>query len=419
VRRPPAPSPTFYGWRIVVTLAVTQTVLWGALYYAFAVLLVPMTADLGASRAGVSGAYSVALLTSGLAAPLVGRWVDRHGGRGVMTAGAAAGAALLVAWSTVGSLPALYVVQALLGVAMAACLYEPAFAVITAWFDRDRGRALLAVTVVAGFASTIFLPLTDALTTGSGWRGALLALAALVAAVTVAPHALVLRRRPADLGLLPDGAAALARDAAVPDPVAVPWRAAVTEPAFRLLTASFVLGTVSTVAVSAHLVALLTDRGHPTAVAAAATGALGLLSVTGRIVLTAAQRRVPFTTLMAGVFAAQGVGLVLLAGTRSLAGALAFVVVYGAGFGAMTLARPILLAERYGTAAYASISGTLAAFLTTARAAAPALAGLTVTRLGSYQPMLWTLAAASALAAAGMLRLDRPPATTAPDRSTP
>jgi len=75
----------------VATLAVTQTVLWGTLYYAFAVFLVPMTADLDATRAEVSGACSIGLLVSGLAAPLVGRIVDRRGGRAVMTAGAAAG----------------------------------------------------------------------------------------------------------------------------------------------------------------------------------------------------------------------------------------------------------------------------------------------------------------------------------------
>jgi MFS family permease len=77
----------YYGWVIVAALGLTETVSWGVLYYAFSVFLVPMQRELGWSTGTLTGAYSLALLLSGLAAPLVGRWLDRHGPRMLMTAG--------------------------------------------------------------------------------------------------------------------------------------------------------------------------------------------------------------------------------------------------------------------------------------------------------------------------------------------
>ena len=91
----------FYGWRIVAVLAITQTIGYGTLYYAFAVLLHPIVADLHTSTTAVTGALTIAILTWAVTAVPVGRWLDRHGGRTVMTLGAAAGTGLLAAWSQV------------------------------------------------------------------------------------------------------------------------------------------------------------------------------------------------------------------------------------------------------------------------------------------------------------------------------
>ena len=94
----PGPARRFYGWRIVGTLAVTETVSWGILYYAFAVVQVPMRAELGFSAATMAGAFSLAVAVSGLAAVPVGRWLDTHGARGLMTVGSIAAVLLVWAW---------------------------------------------------------------------------------------------------------------------------------------------------------------------------------------------------------------------------------------------------------------------------------------------------------------------------------
>src|SRR6266850_431268 len=129
----------FYGWVIVAGLSITETVSWGILYYGFPVMLRPMEADLGYSRVQLTGALSIGLLTSALAALPVGRWIDRHGARGVMALGSCLATALLLMWSRIESLGALYAVWALMGLAMAATLYKPAFAAIVGWFPlKDR-----------------------------------------------------------------------------------------------------------------------------------------------------------------------------------------------------------------------------------------------------------------------------------------
>lgn len=147
---------------IVRALAVTQTVGYGTLYYAFAVFLVPTAGDLrastgaitGAFTGAITGAFTASVLTSAALAVPVGRWLDRRGGRALMTGGSLLGAVMLAAWSQVHALWQLYLVQVGIGIAAAASLYEAAFAVIIAWHaPRRRSTALLTSTVVAGFAS--------------------------------------------------------------------------------------------------------------------------------------------------------------------------------------------------------------------------------------------------------------------------
>lgn len=116
-----------------------------------------MEHDLGWSRSALAGAYSLAIVVSGVTAIPVGRWLDRHGARVLMTAGSTAATVLVLAWAQVTGLGAYYAIWAGVGLVMAAVLYEPAFAVIATWFHdaAERTRALLALTVVAGFASVI------------------------------------------------------------------------------------------------------------------------------------------------------------------------------------------------------------------------------------------------------------------------
>ncbi|WP_188190538.1 MFS transporter [Nonomuraea sp. SYSU D8015] len=377
---------------MIGALAITQTAGYGVLYYAFSVFIPPMSRDLNAGVAQLTGAITLAVLLSGVVAPVVGRWLDRHGARGLMTVGSALGAGAVLAWSQVQTVAQLYLVCVVLGVASAMVLYEAAFAVIVAWFDAARrARALLAVTVVAGFASSIFLPLTGFLVDRYGWRQALVVLAAGYALTAVPLHGLAVRSRRAP--------AHVDRGEIV--------GAALRERPFWLLAAGFLTHTGAVAVMGVLLVTYLITLGHPPVFAATVAGLLGVLSVTGRLVATGLQTRWRVALITAVMFALQGLAAVLLPLVgRSAGGAVAAVVLFGLGFGVATIARPALIADRYGTAAYASLSGALSLPITVAKAVAPLVAA-GIAQVAGYPAVMGLVAAACALGALSLVAYDR------------
>ncbi|MCO8273679.1 MFS transporter [Actinoplanes sp. TRM 88003] len=383
---------------IVAALAVTQTVGYGTLYYAFAVFLVPLATDLGASTIAITGSFTANVLASAALAIPVGRWLDRHGGRALMTLGSIGGAVLLVAWSQVGSVWQLYAVQIGIGLASATCLYEAAFAVIIAWHSpHRRSTALLTLTVVAGFASTIFLPLTGWLVEQYDWRTALLILAAVNAVLTVPLHVVVVRAAP-----IP------AAETRVQEP---PGRleAVLTDRGFWLLAVSFTAHTAVIAAVGVLLVAALINWGHSAAFAATVAGLFGVLSVTGRLVATGLQRRFRTTSVVAAIFLLQGIAAVGLAWFgRDATAAVIAVIGFGLGFGVGSIAKPLLLAERYDTRRYATIAGVLVVPTTIAKAASPLAAAALHSTTGGYGPVFLVAAVISIVAAGTLAAVPRP-----------
>ena len=391
---------------MLTAVALAQVTSWGVLFYSFSVFLSPMRAELGWSVAEVTGAYSLALLLSGASAVPVGRWLDRHGPRGLMTAGSLAAIGLVVAWSRVDSLAVFYLTWAGIGIVMSAVFYEPAFYIVANWFQRLRARALTLLTFIGGFASVIYIPLAAWLVSRFGWRSALLVLAGFLALGTLPIHALLLRQYPRDVGQELDGGAG-APDATAPGTSNQPsatLAAALHDRAFWWLSAAFILATLATMAVIVYLIPYLTQQGYSREFAAAAAGAIGLLALPGRLVFTPLGSRVPRQWVAALIFVLQTAGLLVLAEVDSTVGVIIFVVLFGAGFGAITPARAALVADLYGPTHYGSINGVLAMCVTGARAVAPVGAGLLVTWLDSYQPLLWGLIVLSALAALAALR---------------
>jgi MFS family permease len=404
----------YYGWVLAVMLGITQTITWGIVYYGFSSFMPALEADLGWSRGQMSGALSVAMLLSGLAAAPVGHWLDHHGPRLLMTLGSVAAVVLLVALSQVNSLPQFYVIWALLGLVMATVLYEPAFVVITAWFERQRTRAMMIVTLMAGLASTIFFPVAAWLIDLLGWRPALLTLAVFLAVTTIVPYALLLRRRPEDIGQHLDG-----------DPAPHPSRAAarhvqklsvgaaLRQPSFRWLAVAFSLNSVASIAVYTHLIAYMLDRGFEPTLAATLSGLVGAMQVVGRIILGGLGDRVPLRINAAVVLGLQPLAFLSLLLIPGFAGLVIFVILFGASRGAVTLVRPAFVADIYGRERYGTIAGALAAFVMIATAAAPLSGGVAYDFFGEYNPLLWMFAGLSMLAS-GLVLLVRAETPAAP-----
>ncbi|MBB5867005.1 putative MFS family arabinose efflux permease [Allocatelliglobosispora scoriae] len=388
-------------WGLVAALAISSTVGYGVLFYAFAVFLTPITADLHTSPAAVTGAVTVSTLVMAAVAVPVGKWLDHRGGRTLMTAGALIAFAAVAAWSRVDSIPELYAVFALIGLASAMTLYGPAFAVLVRHLPTERhASALLAVTIVAGLATSVFTPLTGWLTEEFGWRRALLLLAVVLLAVTLPLHLLVVPRgaghHPTTVPVTAQQRARIVADAR-------------RDPAFWLLAAAFMANGVAITVVPIHLVSFLISVGHPAAFAAAIAGLLGVLSVTGRIVTTGFRRRMPTALVAAAVFALQAVAIAAMPAVGgSTWGAVTCVALFGLGFGVSTLTRPALLTERYGTAAFGTLTGTLQLPLELVKAGTP-VAAAAVATLGHYGLVMAGVAVCCLVSAACLTLLHRHP----------
>jgi predicted MFS family arabinose efflux permease len=179
---------------------------------------------------------------------------------------------------------------------------------------------------------------------------------------------------------------------------------AIRHPSFRWLALALCLHALASTAVSVHLVSYLIGRGFGSALAAAAAGAVGAAQLLGRLVFAPAGGRFSLHRVTAVSLLVQPLALLVLLLVTGDAGLWLFVLLFGAARGAMTLARPTLVASLYGAGRYGRVSGVLSLCITVTQAAAPAALGAAYDALGAYEPALWALAAVSGIAALAVLR---------------
>ncbi|HEX6796236.1 MAG TPA: MFS transporter [Ktedonobacterales bacterium] len=423
----------YYGWVLVVALGVTTIISYGTTQYLFGVLVVPISNELGWSRASVSGAFSVGVIVGGLTGVPVGRLVDRYGARVLMAVGSALGGASLLGLSGVHALWQFYALwSGGIGIATALTFYPVTFTVVANWFQRRRGAALAILTLLGGLSSPIYIPLAGLLVAKLDWRGALVVLALTQLCIALPLHALLLRRHPEDLGLLPDGDtvapapavlatasddSALATDAAMDTaPIStqpavltgVALRAGIRQVAFWSLTVAFALALLANSVLFVHQIAYLIGRHYGAVFAADVAGAVGLASLPGRFVLNWLSDRLRPERLLASCLVAQAAGVVLLVYASSPIALAGYVVVYGAAFGAISPLRATVMAEHFGRRAFGAITAVQGVPVALAAGLGPLAAGWLYDRLGSYGLVLWLCAAAFALAGVAVALTPRP-----------
>ena len=356
--------------RAVVALGIGQCVNWGVLYYAFAMLVLPLERELAVPTWVVTGAFSLALLMSALLAPAVGRWGDRDRGALVMQAGGITAAALLVAWTFLPGVLTLYVVWVGLGFCMAATLYEPAFVIVGRAYDdpAKRLRALAAVTLFGGLASTVFLPGTAVLVDAVGWRGTVLLLAALLVMSTGITHTFVFRHIPA----APPRSLSERSAPRVPDRGADPVR-------FLFVVASFALASLASAGFAANLVPALGERGASPATAAMLGGVMGVMQLPGRALLMNGGLAGSPARLVATSLLLHAIGLAAVAVAPSMLVIAGGTMTFALGAGLTTLVRPHLIQTMFSSGSEGYLNGRLARHQQLARAAGP----LAIAWLGS------------------------------------
>lgn len=397
------------------SLAVTVFFGFGLLVFAIAVVLPEMMSELGWSNAAVSSGLTVGLLSAGLAAPAIGSLIDRHGGRAPVAVGVVVTSLGMVLWSLVTSYPAYVAAWLVMGAGMALVLYEAAFTTMVRHAPARRRRGLLIISFLGAVSSTAFIPLTELLVRTSGWRPALIILAAAnlvivtpLAIVGIPGRGRVLAPEPAPVEPdtaepnTPASATPSAPSLMTPEAFGSAEGSMLRDPQLRRIGIATLLGDAPVYAVSVHIVAYLIVSGRSTAFAATMGGLVGVAKLTGRIGVGLVVHRVRSYTLLVSGYLLVGVALALPLLPADGALDVAMAIGFGIGAGVQTVTRPMYVSDLYGIAGFGRTFGRISRIGRFSMALAPGLVGALVTGTGGYA-VAWSAMAVGSLAAARAL----------------
>lgn len=374
----------------LAALAITQVVAWGVLFYAVLVAAPAIAAETGWADEHIFLAITAGLLTSAGCAIPVGRWLDRHPRR-VMVSGAIVGTGALLAAAASPSIWSFAAAWIVCGAAQAAVLYQAAFTVITHRYRSERRGPLTLVTLAGGLASTIFAPLTGWLVVEIGWRLAFVVLAAILAAVAIPAYAVTVERRWFHLDTSPSANGAA--------------RQALRSARFWMLTIALTLLSFSLHAATLSAVPASVEKGMDLQTAAWVLGLIGAGQVLGRLVYLV----IPHTAapwIAPALIGALGAAILTAYGMASAPFSIfATAIVAGAIRGALTLVQASAVADRWGPNSYGRLNGVMAAPISTLTALAPGLGAIVAVGLGSYSTMAFVMAAVCAVG--GLLAVRR------------
>ncbi len=384
-------------WRAVLVLGITQIIAWGAIFYP-PVLTVPLiAAEHGWSMTFAMGGFSLALLTAGLVSPRVGLLIDRHGGHRVMPIGSLLAGLGLFLLVHADHRAAYLGVWMLLGAAIAASLYDPAFATLGRIFGQSARRPITALTLAGGFASTVSWPATHLLLEAVGWRGTYLVYAGLLAFVAAPLHAFALPRMRADPAASSDPRARL------PSVVLPPkgWP-------FILVAAAFAAYAFVPSGLSAHLLAIFGRGGIDLATAVligALFGPAQVLARIGELVLARRTNPLDVAQFAVGMLLVAFALLALLG--LSVSAAAMFVVMFGMANGLITISRGAVPLALFGAAGYGHIVGRIGGPFLIMQAIAPLVLAFVAER-ASDPAVLAAAAGAALISFIGLVAIRKP-----------
>lgn len=385
-------------WRAVPVLGVTQILSWGSIFYT-PVLIVPLiAAERGWSISFAMGGFSAGLLAAGLSAPYVGSAIDRVGGHVVMTVGSLIAALGLVLIGYAADRVSYFAVWMVLGVAMAANLYDSAFATLGRIFGSGARAPITALTLAGGFASTVSWPATHFLLQSLDWRGTYLVYAALLAFISAPLHALALPRSRFDAGVKPREDTPAAK--AVLPPHGAP---------FILVASAFACYAFVPSGLSAHLLAIFARSGIDAGTVVWIGALFGPAQVGARLIEFAFARNLHplwVARFALSVLLCAFTLLALLGFTPVVAAA--FALMFGGANGLVTITRGAVPLALFGASGYGRLMGRLAGPFLLVQAAAPLVMAFVVDR--ASDPAALALAAAFAAAALVCFVLIRRPA---------
>jgi MFS family permease len=392
-------SKFFYGWTIVAVGFLAHIASAFSISSTLSVFLKPLSSDLGISRGVFSLIRSGEILIGAAAAPLVGTLLDRHGARWLMaTGGLIAGAGFLLLGQARDFWQFLIFRWLLVSPGDSLMGSMVVNVTISRWFVRMRGRALALAGMGHGVAKVGMPLLAASLIAYTGWRGAWAVFGLLTLALVVGPSLLFMRRRPEDMGLLPDGSSPAQHEskttakgigsASAPRSASaeVEWsrREALLTPAFWLIVTTFGIAHVGVTGLNLHAFSFVSDQGHPAMVAALVMSIIAVMQLSTPLVWGLLAERSNIARLIMAKFLIQAAGILWALSDPGLVSLYGGFFLYGIGMGGTSILAEMIWANYFGRISLGKIRG-IGALLTHAfSAAGPPFFGLLFDATQSY-----------------------------------
>jgi MFS family permease len=354
-------------WRAVAVLGVTEILAWGMIFYPPVLVLPLIAADRGWSTSFVMSGFSLGLLVAGCVVPIAGTLIDRYGGHCVMPVGSLLGALGLCGLAFASNKIVYIAVWAVLGTAMAASLYDSAFATLARIFGKGARRPITMLVVAGGFASTLSWPTTHFLNGMIGWQSTYLVYAAFLALVAAPLHFLALPRSCAERSSQP-------ADKTAEEP---PRKRTF----IALVAAVFAANAFIFSGFSAHLLAIFTRLGVERSTVIAIAALVGPSQVTARLCEMVFARDVHPLSLArfaVGMLIAAFMMVALFGLSTPIAAA--FIIMFAVTNGLMTIARGNVPLALFGPAGYGKLVGRMAGAQLIMQSAAPLAIAVMVER---------------------------------------
>jgi len=399
----------FYGWYIVAAGFVCLFINAGIGFYSFPVFFVELSDTFGWGMGRTAAGISISMVLGGFASPLVGLLLPRYGAKKMIIGGALIMSAAFVMFSQMQTLWQFYLICLVLAVGWTCTGTMPTSYSVSDWFEKKRGKATGAMMVGVGLGGLIVVPLTRLLIDRLQWQTTFMVYAVVTSAILIPVAALIFRRRPAEIGVYPDGEAPVSdEDAGDNDPESSEsapgpdWtlRSAVRTRAFWVVSIVFILVTFGQTGLLINQVAYFQNIGISPQNAARALGFCAMLGILGKLFFGAMADRYPVRYAMALSFGLQAVGTILLIYTRALGSPFWFVMVWGFSMGGVIALEPLIVAECFGMKSFGVILGMIYVATTVGAASGPPFAGFVFDITQSYATALGVFVITYALSAA-------------------
>ncbi|MFH0847771.1 MAG: MFS transporter [Chloroflexota bacterium] len=414
--KPKRKSGIFYGWWVVTACFLMAVYTSGVIGYSFTAFFEPIAAEFGWSYTSISLAASLRGAEVGLLSAVVGIMVDRFSAKPVLFGGGVLIGLGLLVFSRVNSLVMFYLSTALIAVGLSGCGATPMVAAVARWFRRKSG--LTMGLMICGFGFSGFLvPVVVGLVDGLGWRKATVILAIGIFAVVV-PLSLLVRHRPEDYGLLPDGDVAdsigtgakqeTSSSGAVAD---ITVREIVRSRTFWhiaiALSAQFMLAG----AIITHIMPYLSSIGISRGVASLGATGVPITSILGRFGFGYLADRIKQRELTAGGLGLMGLGILLFVFGAQVHWLLVpSITLFGIGFGGTNTMRAVISRSYFGLKNFATIFGFLHGIGAFGNMMGAPIAGFVYDKWHTYVP-IWYIYAVVALVSVVIMETT-PPAKT-------